>query len=220
MVDDDYRRRKGDYSPIKAWFIGQAKHAESMVQMLKNPHLSRNGLFPELSLFDCYSCHHNLSQEQWKSRSYGGEPGRLRLNLTPLNLLEAALRDLQPDLSRQIHESIETLATTYQKDGSPETLNSLSTLISTKLLPAIRSLHSDQVTCSKVLHSLAQFGTASASPKFELAEQVGMGLQAVLATSPELAKRYDTQLKSVFSTIGESDTYKPDQFLQAVKSLS
>jgi hypothetical protein len=220
VVDDDYRKRKEDYSPIKAWFIGQAKQAESLVKMLQNPHTAKAGLFPELSLFDCYSCHHNLSQEQWKDRNYSGQPGRLHVNLTPLILLQAGLRDLNPELSRKLSESITTIASEYQKDGTPEALRSLAGTISSQLLPAIRSLSSGNATCAKALHSLAQFGAEYTSPKFELAEQVGMGLQAALATSPELAARYDKQLKAVFGTIGNPDMFKPQQFASAVKGLS
>jgi len=220
VVDDDYRTRKEDYSPIRAWFMGQAKQAESLVKMLQNPHTAKAGLFPELSLFDCYSCHHNLSQEQWKDRNYAGQPGRLHVHLTPLILLQAALRDLYPALSKQLSESIATISSDYQKDGTPEALRSLAGAISSELLPAVRSLPTDTATCTKALHSLAQFGLEYASPKFELAEQVGMGLQAVLATSPELATRYNTQLKAVFDTIGNPDTFRPQKFASAVKRLS
>ncbi len=220
VVDNDYRKRKEDYSPIKAWFIGQAKQAESLVAMLRNPHTAQAGLLPELSLFDCYSCHHNLSQEQWKHRSYGGQPGRLHVNLTPLILLQAALRDLHPELSHQIDNSITRISSDYLKNGTPEALRSLSGVISSQLLPALRSLSSDPTTCAKALHSLAQFGAEYALPKFELAEQIGMGLQATLATSPELSARYEAQLKAVFATIGNADTFKPAQFSSAVRALS
>jgi hypothetical protein len=55
--------------------------------------------------------------------------------------------------------------------------------------------------------------------KFEFAEQVGMGLQAALATSPDLATRYTVQLKRVFGTIENAEKFSPERFIEAAREL-
>lgn len=75
VVDSDYEKRKGPYVPLQAWLTGQLYHAQATLSALASPTRSQNGLYPELSLFDCFSCHHSLTEDQWKKRSYGGRPG-------------------------------------------------------------------------------------------------------------------------------------------------
>ncbi len=91
VVDDDYRKRKSEYVPVVTWLVGQTVQAHESLIAIDSPKRSRNGWYPELSLFDCNSCHHNLTDEQWKVRSYAaGQPGELRLNLPSLMVLREA----------------------------------------------------------------------------------------------------------------------------------
>jgi hypothetical protein len=219
LVDEDYRTRKEDYSPLRAWLFGQARQAELLVMMLKNPHLSKNGILPELSLFDCYSCHHSLSQQQWKGRSYGGTPGQLRVNSAPLLLLHTALSGIQPEVAQEVAQQTSVLSSSYQKDGAPEAVASLVTLLEQRALPAVRATKSDEQTSRKVLQSLATLGRDSESIKFELAEQIGMGMQAALASSAILAAKHQADLKKVFSTIESADAFSPDAFRKAAGTL-
>jgi hypothetical protein len=219
VVDEDYRSRKEDYVPLRAWLFGQTRQAELLLMMLSNPHLSRNGILPELSLFDCYSCHHNISQQQWKERSYGGGPGRIKVNATPLLLIQSVLSKIQPELAREIAAHTSTLTEGYQKDGVRDTIVALTTLLKPRVLPAVRALKSDEQTCAQILQALLALGNETTLITFELAEQVGMGIQAALATSPTLAVRHKAPLKKLFSTIEKGDTFKPAAFKAAIRNI-
>lgn len=220
IVDEDYKTRKEDYVPLRAWFVGQAVQAESLLQMLRNPHGSDNkSLFPELSLFDCFSCHHNLSQEQWKARSYGGAPGTLQVNLTPLRLLQAGLTSIEPSLAQELSRLSNTVQQEFAYNGAVQAISELSTLIRTRVRPHVTTLASSTATCIGVLKGLSQYSGTTPILKFELAEQVGMGLQAVLATSPDLAARYTPQLKRVFSMIDNPETFSPERFAETLRGV-
>lgn len=219
IVDEDYRSRKEDYVPVRAWLFGQARQAELLLTMLSNPHLSTNGILPELSLFDCYSCHHNISQQQWKERSYGGRPGRLKVNSTPLLLIQTVLSKIQPELAQEIAVHTATLAEGFQKDGATDTVVALTTLLKPRVLAAVRALKSDEQTCAQILQALVALGNKSTLITFELAEQLGMGIQATLATSPALAVRNKATLKKLFSTIENADTFKPSTFKAAIRNI-
>lgn len=220
ILDEDYTTRKAAYVPLKAWFIGQATSAQSLLAALKSPTRSKNGQFPELSLFDCYSCHHSLSEEQWKQRSYQAAPGRLRLNVTPLLMLQAATGALDESVSSQLAPLIAALHTNYQKDGAEEAVHSLPSLISSSVMPLATKMDATNAPCTAVLKALASFGAHTQYPKYEVAEQIGMGIQAVLATSPVLAKKYAPTLSTLFATLKNSNTFNPNTFTKVMTELA
>lgn len=220
VVDDDYLKRKGPYSPIVAWFIGQAHHAREVVNTISNPERSKNGQFPELSLFDCFSCHHNLGEEQWKQRTYQGEPGRLRLNLAPLIMLQETLGAIDVQLASDFRAQVASVHTNYQINGANDALQSLAALLSDRVIPMANRFEPNQATCTTMLRALAHYGAKAPFPKYEVAEQIGMGVQAVLASLPELGKRYESALNQVFSALSAPKPFKPERFTKAMSNLA
>jgi hypothetical protein len=94
-IDDDWRQRKGDYDSVRLWAIGQALASKNQLDALTDPKRGRDGLFPELALFDCHSCHHPMSDKKWTPR-LGVGPGRMRLNDSNLLMLRAIVRATDP----------------------------------------------------------------------------------------------------------------------------
>jgi hypothetical protein len=219
VVDEDYEKRKGPYHPLTAWMTGQLHHAESTIEALKSPTRSKNGMFPELSLFDCFSCHHSLTEDQWKKRSYNGAPGQLKLNLPSLIVLREATSGLNKDVSDELSAHIATLHTTYKNDGAPEAIDALNSILTTKVQPLVDKLASDPVTATHVLKALANFAANHPWPTYELAEQLGMGMQAAIASSPELAKLYGVEIKELFGTLKSSKAFTAEKFTTAAKKL-
>ena len=220
IVDNDYKTRKGDYIPIRAWFMGQAAHADSLLLMLRNPHDKSGSSFPELSLFDCFSCHHSLSSSQWKTRDYAGHPGTIQLNLAPLRLIQGALRVIDLELSTEIGRLSDSLNTSYAIDGATQTISELTSLVGTRLRSRIANIPDDPTTCMRIVQGLSQLALQGPSLKFEVAEQVGMGIQAALATSPILAQKHGAQLSLLFKTIESADSFEPQRFTEALRRLS
>lgn len=220
LLDQDYTTRKASYVPLAAWFAGQTRHAQSLLERLASPERSKRGLFPELSLFDCYSCHHSLSEEQWKHHSYGGNPGRLRLNLAPLLMLQAALEGIEPGINQEMAPLVTNLHQDYQQTGATESITSLLTITSERIQRFSRELQVTPDMCQAVFSSLAKFGAKVESPKFEVAEQIAMGLQATLASSPQLAKKHERALQKIFGTLADSTTFDAARFTKASMELA
>lgn len=63
----------------KSWLIGQLVTADAGLRLLRSRATSDNRRWPELSEYDCYSCHHNLQSRAWASRT-AEDVGRLRWN--------------------------------------------------------------------------------------------------------------------------------------------
>jgi hypothetical protein len=121
VVDDDYRARgKKDEPGAKVWAIGQAMNARASLDALLDPGRNRDGVWPELVLFDCFACHHQMSQKRWapkKSTALLG-PGVPRLNDSSFLMTRYAFaavdapgaKAFEEDL-RQLHrEASESLA--------------------------------------------------------------------------------------------------------------
>ena len=68
VIDEDWQKRKRQWDPVRVWAIGQALAAEEIIDVLPDPKRSRDGLFPELVVFDCHSCHHSMQDVRWTPR--------------------------------------------------------------------------------------------------------------------------------------------------------
>jgi hypothetical protein len=220
VVDEDYVKRKEAYVPLKAWFTGQLRQANEAIAALQSPTRSTNGTFPELALFDCFSCHHSLTEEQWKHRSYAGSPGQLRLNLPSLVMLQYGLKGIDPSASNQLGELLAQLHAEYKENRGSSALPKIKNLLTTTIDPLIKALSTDTTTCSAVLSSLSAFASSSnVSPTYELAEQLGMGIQATTASSPELAQKYGASVRELFTTLRNAKAFKAEQFVARVREL-
>ncbi len=220
VIDDDYLKRKGPYVPVAAWIIGQQALAEGIVRTLSSPELSRNGMFPELSVFDCYSCHHSLSEEQWKRRTYGGKPGRLAVNIAPLLMIREALVALnQPD-APEFAALVSTLHDSYQSDGAPQALARLQALLAGSVGDFARRMPGDEAASLAIMRQLASFGAQAEALKYEAAEQIGMGIQAAMATSPRLSAKFKAPLDRLFVTLESARSFSPAKFKEAASQLA
>ena len=220
VVDADYEKRKGPYVPIRAWMIGQVHHAEAALLALESPTRSKNGDLPELSLFDCFSCHHSLTENQWKKRSYNGRPGQLRLNLPALVILQQVVASLDATLGKELEDDLTALHASFVKGTSREAIDSAQNVITTKVVPLAQSIKADRATTTAVLKGLLSYATTHPWPTFELAEQLGMGMQATIASSPELANMYAKDIKELFATLKSSEAFKAEAFTLAAQKLN
>src|SRR5687768_1324555 len=100
VADADWQKRKGDWDPVRLWALGQALAAREVLELLLDPKRSRDGLFPELVVFDCHACHHAMSDLRWTPRT-GTSPGRIRLNDGHFLMLRQVARvTLPPEAAR------------------------------------------------------------------------------------------------------------------------
>lgn len=219
VVDKDYVQRKEAYIPVRAWLVGQATHAREVLRVLRNPERAKKGQFPELSIFDCFSCHHSLTEKQWKHRTYGGKPGRLKLNLPSLVILQHAITALDPSLASAMETQMKTIHDSYQEDGAPAALEILSRLIDGQVADLSARVSADEATCTALLKGLVSFSARTPSPTYEIAEQIAMGIQAVLASSPALGKRHQAALDKVFATLSSSERFDPTPFIGAIRAF-
>ena len=69
--------------------------SRQLIETLADPKRGHDGLFPELVLFDCNSCHHPMSEQKYSPR-LGVGPGRMHLNDSNLLMLRAIVSVVDP----------------------------------------------------------------------------------------------------------------------------
>jgi len=100
-VDADYRQRKPLPYGARVWAIGQVKQAKRSLDLVLTPELHA-GLTPELSLFNCDSCHQPLSEDK-----IGNSRGYPKLNSSNLNSLILINRVIDQKSSEKLKLLIE-----------------------------------------------------------------------------------------------------------------
>lgn len=219
VVDEDYKKRKGAYIPAKTWLTGQLEHSIALATQLQDPSFVRRGMLPELSIFDCYSCHHPLKLNQWKERSYAKEPGSLKLNLAPLLLLQAGLSKVDPEKARKLAELTERIHQSFSDKGAVDSLLKLQQFLQESVRPMVRALNYSPQTTRQLFSGLLAFGEATPFPTFEVAEQIGMGLQSILATNPDIRSQHGKDLDALFDVLRSADDFRPNAFARIILRL-
>jgi hypothetical protein len=218
-VDDDYRSRKEAYVPARAWLIGQLSRSQELISAMVSEKRSRAGeglmAGPELTLLYCYSCHHSLTEEQWKTRSYDGKPGELRLNISSLIVAEQALLALDSAFGQRFGEQVLRLHDGKETAAAAAALSTLLSDASKKYASASY----DQATSKKLLKKLTEYGASAQHPPFEVAEQLAMGisgLAASLSTDGSLHKR---EVDQIYSALATPAAFQPELFTTACGNL-
>lgn len=228
QIDEDWQKRKGDYDSIKIWAIGQALASRQLLNTLADPKQGRDGMFPELVLFDCHSCHHPMS-EQKSSPRLGVGPGRMRLNDSNLLMLRAIVRVVDPGNANAFNQQVAQLH--HAIAGNPEAnggdpivlAKKLSATIS-KYIDQFEKKHFDTAMLRDVLKALLNESSAGNYSDYAGAEQAYMSIsslasslskQGVLKSVPEVNRRLSLMRKS----LANEEKYRADVFGAEVSAL-
>ena len=228
IYDDDYAARKPIYSHVKMWALGQAVAAQSMLGMLEDKHLQAAGLFPELSLFDCHSCHHPMSQQTWQPKeSTGLGPGAVPLNDSSLLMLNLVLQEIRPDLGKSLTTTLRKLHT--GTNSSPwvtkKHAGELRQIVKSAISTVDRHEFSAAQTVSLTNRLLAS-GIAGEYRDYIAAEQCVMAIGALIAAWND-AKPFDAattslvsqSMNGLYESVANDESFVPVEFEAALTRL-
>jgi hypothetical protein len=103
VVDQSYVERKGRPNDMQIWAVGQAVDVKLRMDLILDPKNAPKGINFELSLFDCQSCHHSMSELQWRARaSTGLPPGRIKLYDATAVMLRVVAERVAPDQAKAL----------------------------------------------------------------------------------------------------------------------
>jgi hypothetical protein len=225
VADADWQLRKGTFDTVRLWAIGQAVAATEIVDVLLDPKRSRDGLFPELVIFDCHACHHPMSALRWSPRVHAS-PGRIRLNDSAfLMLRQIARRVLPVEESNLFAQRVTELHRAVAGDGgdpleAARALRAMLERLTAQLAP--RSFGAEDLRA--IAMGLVDDGLAGQYHDYAGAEQATMAIGSVLAfmgRRGELADmtRANAVLTNLHAAVKDDEKYKPARFREELGAV-
>jgi hypothetical protein len=226
-IDADWQKRKGEHDSVKLWAIGQALAARQMLDTLTDPKRGRDGLFPELVLFDCHACHHPMSDQKWAPRTTA-TPGRIRLNDSALLMLRALVKALHPTHSKDFDAQVERLhqAVSGAHHASAEDVARAASSLSAMIEEEMRVFEHTRFTNAHlvtVFEALIQEARSGQYRDYAGAEQAYL---AIASLANALAKRgllppapANRALARLRTHLANENAFNAGQFAQALTPL-
>lgn len=221
VVDEDYIKRKGQIESVTMWVAGVFYTAKETLNLFNSHLLTANGVIPELSFYECHSCHHPMDKKAWRPLSIeqGMKPGDVRLNDSALQMLVAISYVRDPagaqeimTLARELHNASRKSLTTSQA-------------VAKRLLAALSGLEKTLIdkNYSKVeINNLRKRILSKSSQgqyrDYTSAEQAFLGVET-LTLALDQNDKYASQIDLFYNTLGSESGFQGGKFAQAAKQL-
>jgi hypothetical protein len=230
-VDADYAERgKQSTTPANTWAVGQAVQIRHTLAVLASPARGREGIWPELVVYDCYGCHHPMSALRWAPRpslALADKPGVPRLNDAAFLMLRHALGATTPGAAARLEAETRALHVAMSgRDGSLAAAISSLRQIVDGAIPGLakRDFMSAQVRA--IASGLIQAGGAGEYPDYAAAEQAVMAVQSLAAAldrfgeiDPRQRERINADIDALLGLTRDGERYAPAQLPPLLRRL-
>lgn len=225
VADADWERRKGAYDAVRLWAVGQAIAATELLDVLLDPKRNRDGLFPELAVFDCHACHHLMSDLRWSPRT-NTSPGRIRLNDSSFLMLRQIVRRALPTEEANVFaQRVAELHRAVAGDGGEpmQAARSLKGLLES-ITPRLAARSFGVEDLRAIASGLVEDGLAGQYRDYAGAEQATMAIGSVLAFLGRRGGLADfaaanAALDRLHATVRDDEKYRPERFREELASL-
>ena len=225
VIDADWEKRKGSYDAVRVWAVGQALAAAELLDVLLDPKRNRDGLFPELVVFDCHACHHPMSDIRWSPRTHTS-PGRIRLNDSNLLMLRQVVRVALPaEDANAFAQRVTALHQAVAGDGgdSLEAARALrQSLDPLAGVLARRSFGTEDLR--SIAMGLVDDGRAGQYRDYAGAEQATMAIGSVLNFLARRgavdARAANGAMDALLATVRNDERYKDPAFRDALEKVA
>jgi hypothetical protein len=214
-IDKDYRDRKMDYHSASAWLHAQVSQAHEELAKLTSKKRSTNGAFNEFTMFNCYECHHSLTEDQWKKRDYDGHLGEPTLNLPALLMLEQALNVLKPQSAATLHQLRESIQKDFHNGNVEKSVRAVQAIVDDKTLQ--QNISDGQRRL--ILKKLTAYAANTAFLQYETAEQLAMGISSLVAENENDASALKTEIDGLYDALKVEENFAAEDFTKAAKKL-
>jgi hypothetical protein len=215
---DDGVRGEQNAAHAKVWAIGQAVQARRMLQLLNDPSVARHGIWPEYVFFDCYACHHLMSDMRWLPRpgtGLEGSPGVARLDDASLLMLRRALDVVAPDAAQRLGDATIALhAALSRGEGSPPRAIEQAASVVEGATAALEAWEPTAAQVHALASGLARDAARGYYRDYSGSEQAVMAIQALAASLHQQGELEDAKLARINALIEKllADTRDPEKF--------
>jgi hypothetical protein len=222
QIDKDYAARKPVYSRTAVWAYGQIEAARMQVQLIQQYFGKDGGVFPELALFSCHSCHESsMRQLDWARglTTMATQPGSVPLNDGHLRMAIVIARQMSTPAARDLVTLSQSLqeASGASRDRVIQVSGRLEeTLRQVEAQAAARQWSNAERTA--LLSAILDLGSRREYRDYIGAEQAVMATE-LLMLDLDTAARNRPRLDALFKLVEDDEAYRPDQFVTAVDQL-
>ena len=223
-IDAGREKRKRVWNGVKVWAIGQALSVSEMMNVLADPKRGRDGLFPELVLFDCHACHHPMIEKRWVPRVPGLGPGVVRLNDSSMLMTRAVAHVVNAPLGERIASTMARLqhAVTGGTDAIAQA-RALQAEMATLVAELDRKTFGP-AELRGVLVALIDEGLDGQFRDYAGAEQATMAIGSVANFTYQKgvlksARDINAGLIDLQAAVANDETFSPAQFVTALRNF-
>ena len=223
QLQPPHYRAAGVWQGVRLWALGQTLAASELLDLLSDPQRGRDGLFPELVLFDCHACHHPMSDQRNAGGRLGIGPGVVRLNDANLIMARQIARRVDAASERQLAQQIGQLhrAIMGGDDALTQARNVQQTL--SALVPKISAYTFSAEDLRGMFNGLIDDGLTGQYSDYQGAEQAVMALESVADFMSRRgllrAQSVRPALARLLSLTAEDEKYQAARFQQALREL-
>ncbi|MBI1778210.1 MAG: hypothetical protein HYR63_22975 [Proteobacteria bacterium] len=228
VLDDNYRKRKVAASGVQTWAIGQALALSTVMGQLQEAKRQKPGPFPELVFYDCYACHHPLSNVRWESRaSTGLGPGVVRFNDANALMLRVIAQRLAPEIATGLNDQVLALHQAMAEGKGDVSESARRVKANADALTQRFAAHSfDREDIRALMRGLVGAGLANDFSDYAGAEQATMALASLtqsLRSANDLNEQQFNALKAAldqcYAATASQDAYRSEEFIKALRSF-
>jgi len=227
-IDEDYRKRKPVFSGVKIWAIGQAIGMRTNLDLLMDPKRGRDGIFPELVLFDCHACHKSMDKASWRARSSTGlPPGVVRFNDANFIMLRHIVKVVDAGLGEKLRTETRALHRSVINGNAAVKRAAIAVRATTeKSIKKIAKHDFSNADIVAILKSIIAEGLKGELRDYASAEQTMMAANNVVVVLDNTKAISEAQLNvlnkaldKMFEVTKSDKVYNPGKFSAALKSL-
>jgi Cytochrome c554 and c-prime len=227
VIDADYAKRKRVWEGVKVWAIGQAITVVETIDWLNDDKRNRDGVFPELVLFDCHACHRPMAERRFQATTALGAvatPGLVRLNDGGLLMVRAIARSLDASLGERVRT--ESIALHRAVAGSGNVLAASNALKAScnEVISRLKTTNINAEWLARVLNQLIDDGIAGTYRDVAAAEQASLAMASLgdwLAKQGRLksASAFQSQWKKLNTVVLQDEKFVPNEFVARLREL-
>lgn len=225
-IDADYVQRKGAQDPARAWAVGQAMAADTLLEALAAGRHA-NGLMPELAFFDCDACHHPMKSARGRvGRAADAPAGTVPLADSAVILLGTWARHVDAPLADRWQAGWARLYEPgYASDESlRKEARALRELLRSELLPRTQTAVLDGAQVQRVMRAILASAAGAHAGDYRFAEQAAMA-SLVLGSAMSgrgggaLAPAQKAAVDALYESVKDRDRFDPATYRTALEKL-
>ncbi|MCQ8896280.1 cytochrome c family protein [Limnobacter humi] len=226
-IDADWTQRKGAFDSAKIWAMGQLVAAQNLADLMADPKRNRQGILPELMVFDCHACHSPMSKKDWTPK-LGSSPGQARINDSSLLMLQALLKGARPELYPTLASKVNSVHVAATSPASSMTqfetaARDLQAHLKS-LQPQLASSNFNTAQLDNVLRELLNLAGEQRLTDFAGAEQVYMSMSAVAnglqsRGNSAVGSKVNQRLPALLAFVRNDESYDRTAFQQELVKL-